>query len=76
VRRSADRSKALTRTPIPWQDRKRHVRTRHVGESGPLTLVSSIEHGLSERLAGRVDGHLAAFAFIALAATAHGMGRS
>jgi hypothetical protein len=27
-----------------------------------LTLVSSVESGLTERLAGRVDGHLAAFA--------------
>jgi putative transposase len=31
-------------------------------DSSPLTLVSSVEHGLSERLAGRVDGHLATFA--------------
>jgi putative transposase len=31
-------------------------------DSRPLTLVSTVEHGLSERLAGRVDGHLAAFA--------------
>ena len=30
--------------------------------SRPLTLVSTVEHGLSERLAGRVDGHLATFA--------------
>ena len=28
----------------------------------PLTLVSSVESGLSERLAGHVDGHLATFA--------------
>jgi putative transposase len=28
----------------------------------PLTLVSSLEHGFAERLAGRVDGHLATFA--------------
>jgi hypothetical protein len=27
-----------------------------------LTLVSTLEHGLPERLAGRVDGHLATFA--------------
>jgi hypothetical protein len=27
-----------------------------------LTLVSTVEHGLSERLASRVDGHLATFA--------------
>ena len=31
-------------------------------DSSRLTLVSTLEHGLSERLAGRVDGHLAAFA--------------
>jgi len=31
-------------------------------DSSPLTLVSTLEHGLSARLAGRVDGHLAAFA--------------
>lgn len=31
-------------------------------ESSPLTLASTVEHGLSERLAGRVDGHLATFA--------------
>ena len=31
-------------------------------DSRPLTLVSTLEHGLSERLAGRVDGHLATFA--------------
>jgi transposase-like protein len=31
-------------------------------DSSPLTLVSTLEHGLSERLAGRVDGHLATFA--------------
>jgi putative transposase len=31
-------------------------------ESSPLTLVSTVEHGLSARLAGRVDGHLATFA--------------
>ncbi|CAN5857632.1 IS256-like element ISRba9 family transposase [soil metagenome] len=31
-------------------------------DSSPLTLVSTVEHGLPERLAGRVDGHLAAFA--------------
>lgn len=31
-------------------------------DSSPLTLVSTVEHGLSARLAGRVDGHLAAFA--------------
>ena len=31
-------------------------------DSSPLTLVASVEHGLPERLAGRVDGHLAAFA--------------
>jgi hypothetical protein len=29
---------------------------------GPLTLVSTVEHGFTEQLAGRVDGHLAAFA--------------
>jgi hypothetical protein len=27
-------------------------------DSSALTLVSSLEHGLPERLAGRVDGHL------------------
>ena len=31
-------------------------------DSSPLTLVSTLEHGLSERLADRVDGHLATFA--------------
>jgi len=31
-------------------------------DSSPLTLVSTVEHGLSDRLAGRVDGHLATFA--------------
>jgi transposase-like protein len=31
-------------------------------DSSPLTLVSTVEHGLPERLAGRVDGHLATFA--------------
>ena len=31
-------------------------------DSNPLTLVSTVEHGLPERLAGRVDGHLATFA--------------
>jgi putative transposase len=32
-------------------------------DSSPLTLVSTVDQGLlSERLAGRVDGHLAAFA--------------
>ena len=31
-------------------------------DPSPLTLVSSVEHGLSARLAGRVDGHLATFA--------------
>jgi hypothetical protein len=31
-------------------------------DSSPLTLVSTVEHGLSARLAGRVDGYLAAFA--------------
>ena len=30
--------------------------------SSPLALVSTVELGLSARLAGRVDGHLAAFA--------------
>ena len=31
-------------------------------DANPLTLVSSVESGLSQRLAGRVDGHLATFA--------------
>jgi hypothetical protein len=31
-------------------------------DPSPLTLVSTAEHGLSARLAGRVDGHLATFA--------------
>jgi transposase-like protein len=31
-------------------------------DSSPLSLVSTVEHGLSQRLAGRVDGHLATFA--------------
>ncbi|HSI93859.1 MAG TPA: IS256 family transposase [Jiangellaceae bacterium] len=31
-------------------------------DRNPLTLVSSLESGLPERLAGRVDGHLATFA--------------
>src|SRR5918996_6195884 len=31
-------------------------------DSSPLTLVSTLERGLPERLAGRIDGHLATFA--------------
>jgi transposase-like protein len=31
-------------------------------DPSPLTLVSTVDRGLPERLAGRVDGHLAAFA--------------
>jgi transposase-like protein len=31
-------------------------------DSNPLTLVSTVDQGLPRRLAGRVDGHLAAFA--------------
>jgi hypothetical protein len=31
-------------------------------ESSPLTLSSTVERGLPERLAGHVDGHLVAFA--------------
>jgi putative transposase len=37
--------------------------TRHTSvDSRPLALVSTVDRGLPERLAGRVDGHLAAFA--------------
>ena len=31
-------------------------------ETRPLSLVSTAEHGLSEQLSGRIDGHLEAFA--------------
>jgi hypothetical protein len=34
----------------------------HTSNLSPWTLVSTVERGLPERLAGRVDGRLAAFA--------------
>jgi transposase-like protein len=45
---------AGSHTPTPTRDTSL--------DPSPLTLVSTVEHGLSERLAGRVDGHLATFA--------------
>jgi len=45
---------AGSHTPTPERHRSAH--------ENPLTLVSTVEHGLGERLAGRVDGHLVAFA--------------
>ena len=42
---------AGSHTPTPARDTS--------VDSSPLTLVSTVEHGLSQRLADRVDGHLA-----------------